>query len=56
MDPNGIPPDDSTEQYIDSVAEQMGLVRTEDIKIKPSPLNLCEVPTPPRELTKKNLP
>jgi hypothetical protein len=36
-----------------SAAEQMCLERTERIKVTSRLLNLCEVPTPPRELTKK---
>lgn len=47
------PSDDDTEQYITSMAEQMGLERTEKISFTPLPQNLCEVPTPPKELTQK---
>lgn len=52
-DADRIPADDSTEHYINSVAEQMGLKRTGRLIIKACPLNFCEVPTPPRELTKR---
>ncbi|TVU45680.1 hypothetical protein EJB05_05175, partial [Eragrostis curvula] len=46
-------PDDHTEEYISSVAELLGLERTERLMVGHKPLNKCEVPTPPRELTKK---
>lgn len=53
MSADKAPANDNTEQYISSVAELMNLERTERIQIKAHRLNLCEVPTPPRELTKK---
>ncbi|KAL6642427.1 hypothetical protein ACP70R_020608 [Stipagrostis hirtigluma subsp. patula] len=45
--------DTDVDQYISSIAELMGLERTERLKITANPINKCEVPTPPRELNKK---
>ena len=45
--------DKDTEQYISEAAKLLGLERTDRMKIMARPLNICTVPTPPRDLTNK---
>uniref|UniRef100_A0ACD5TEY6 Uncharacterized protein n=1 Tax=Avena sativa TaxID=4498 RepID=A0ACD5TEY6_AVESA len=45
--------DHDAEQYINEAIRMLGLERTERMKITSRPLNKCQVPTPPRDLTNK---
>uniref|UniRef100_A0ACD5ZA90 Uncharacterized protein n=1 Tax=Avena sativa TaxID=4498 RepID=A0ACD5ZA90_AVESA len=45
--------DHDAEQYINEAIRMLGLERTKRMKITSRPLNKCQVPTPPRDLTNK---